>query len=119
MALPPESLDEVLPVARQIVLARVVDVVDLGPWRGAGPGIDAAPDRPPQRVHLAVVETLRGGSVTTALWAHKPAANYALMPGAHGPFLLDDAPEPRILGRYGPDTWSEEQVRHALKEEAR
>jgi hypothetical protein len=112
MALPPEPLSDVLPSATTIVVAEVVRVDDDGAWPPGDKGgpIDGAPPRPAQRARLHVTRTLRGGPVDEVL---KPAANYALRVGTRGAFLLDD--EARILGRYGPDTWSVDEVDAALR----
>jgi hypothetical protein len=112
MALPPEPLDDVLPSATTIVVAEVVSVVDEGAWPPGDKGspLDGAPPRPAQRVQLKVTRTLRGAPVENA---HKPAANYALRVGTKGAFLLDDRAE--ILGRYGPDTWSVDEVEAAVR----
>lgn len=117
MALPPEPLDEVLPSATTIVVAEVVRVDDEGAWPPGDKGgpIDGAPPRPAQRVQLKVTRTLRSAATTpkTDVEAHKPPANYALRIGTHGAFLLDDAGA--ILGRYGPDTWSVDEVDAAVR----
>lgn len=123
MALPPEPLDDVLPSATTIVVAEVVSVDDEGAWPPVDKGgpIDGAPPRPAQRVRLKVTRTVKSGVGVPArhldggatMDAHKPPANYALRVGTRGAFLLDDAGE--ILGRYGPDTWSVEEVEAAVR----
>lgn len=115
MALPPEPLDEILPSATTIVVAEVVSVVDEGAWPPGdknGP-LDGAPPRPAQRAQLKITRTLRGPSVDSV---HKPAANYALRIGTQGAFLLDERAE--ILGRYGPDTWTVDEVEAAVRGDA-
>ncbi len=116
MALPPEPLDDVLPSATTIVVAEVVSVNDEGAWPPGDKNapLDGAPPRPAQRVQLKVTRTLRSPSSGNAtIDAHKPPANYALRVGTHGAFLLDDHAE--ILGRYGPDTWSVDEVEAAVR----
>ncbi len=113
MALPPDPIEEVLPQAALIVVGVVRSVEDLAPWpeddRGAA--VDAAPDRPPQRVHVAVSRVLRGHA-DKEIVATKPAGSYALTPGVRGPFLIDD--KDAVLGRYGPDTYALEEIERAL-----
>jgi hypothetical protein len=52
------------------------------------------------------------GSPAKEIVATKPAGAYALRPGVNGVFLLDD--NATILGRYGPDTYSPDEVARAL-----
>jgi hypothetical protein len=107
MALPPQPLEEVLPQAKVVVLAVVTAVENLAPMPPADRGapVDRTPDRPPQKVTLEVVRTLRG-EVRTQWVVIKPVTAYLLRVGNQGPFLLDGTlPEPHILGRWGPDTY--------------
>ena len=117
MALPPEPLDDVLPIAAIVVVAEVTRVDDLEAWPAdsKGPPDSAAP-RPAQRVQLRVTRVMRGASTANGeLTARKPSGAYALQPGARGAFLLDTSRgEPSILGRYGPDTYAIEEIEAAL-----
>jgi len=116
MALPPEMLSELLPRAGLVVVGEVTRVDDTGTWprvdRGAP--LDAAPPRPSQRAHLRVSRTLRGHVATDELVVDKPAGSYALHAGVFGVFLLASADAPVILGRYGPDTFSVDEVERAM-----
>jgi hypothetical protein len=120
MALPPEPLEDVLPYAPRIFVGEVVKVEDLGAWPSTGGAIDAAPARPAQRAQVRVFRMLRGPMPSMSeLWVVKPQGAYALHAGVRGPFLVDAvATEANLLGRYGPDTWSEEEIDAALAGEA-
>jgi hypothetical protein len=128
MALPPEPIDDVIPKASACVLAKVSRVVQQDPAppppgqppkRGAAdvPGNDA----PRQVVELEVGEVVFGGLAKAGakVEVEKPAGDYALVVGNQGPFVLASAAalggRPRILGRYGPDTWTVERIKHAAK----
>lgn len=114
MAERPEPLDEVLAQARRIVVAEVVEAKGAEAPRPSRPlPIGAGPTRPEQRVRLKVRETLLGVPVGE-LEAVKPESTYVLAAGHHGPFLLDGAEPPRILGRYGPDTYAVPVLKKAL-----
>jgi len=113
MALPPEPLAVVLPLASRIVLAEVQDATALPPVPRTDTPIGAARLLPEQTVRLLVRETLRGPE-SAEITALKPEAGYVLAAGHHGPFLLDASPVPRILGRYGPDTYSLAALKKAL-----
>lgn len=116
MALPPEPLDDVLPGATLVVVAEVVTVDDIGAWPKSDKGgpIDGAPNRPEQRAHLKVTRVLRGAPPKSGeLVVTKPPANYALVPGSRGAFLIDA--HAVILGRYGPDTYAPDEVEAALR----
>ncbi|MBK7861215.1 MAG: hypothetical protein IPJ65_21920 [Archangiaceae bacterium] len=119
MALPPESIDKLLPLAQTIVVAEVLSV--------SSPPVaerDSLPNMPlglgrklPQAtVRLKVERTLRG-TAAAELEVVKPESTYALVPGITGPFLLDG--ERRILGRHGPDNYSVAAVTEALARGAR
>ncbi len=116
MALPPEPLAEILPLATRIVLAEVLETTGDRPADSASqrPPIGGARPQPEQRVRLKVTKTLRGAEARE-LTAFKPSGAYWLVPGNKGPFLLDNSePEPRILGRYGPDTYPLAALEQAL-----
>ena len=106
MAIPPEPLAVVLPLASAVVIAEVVAVENNADGVVLGP--DAPPSSPraihSQRVKLKVSRVLRGGPVTE-VEVLKPIGDYALRVGNHGAFLLDGRTPPVILGRYGPDTY--------------
>jgi hypothetical protein len=119
MAKPPEPIEELLPQAVWVLDAEVVEVVQAGP---KPPRIDAprgstsvGQKTASQVVKLKVRRVLRG-QPTEEVTAEKPEAGYALRPGNHGPFLIDATN--RILGRYGPDTWSFDRIEQALSERA-
>ncbi|MCU0697639.1 MAG: hypothetical protein MUC96_14020 [Myxococcaceae bacterium] len=116
MAKPPEPLADVLPQARWVVDAEVIEVVASGPTpprKDAPPGSTSVGNlAAAQTVKLAVKQVLRGDSVRE-LVVEKPAAGYALKPGDKGPFLVDA--NMVILGRYGPDSWHPERIAAALK----
>lgn len=124
MALPPDPIEEVLSQASGAVLAEVVKVVKEDPVRAADrlvdPQLSDAPTQAPRQVvELKVTGVLFGapGAVGTTLQAVKPAGAYALRAGNKGPFLLTkvgDALE--ILGRYGPDTYSERAINETAKQ---
>jgi hypothetical protein len=113
MALPPEPLAEVLPLAVTVVEGEVTGVEDLGAWPAPDKGalLDAAAPRPPQRVTVRIARSLRG-TARGELVVTKPAAGYALRAGVRGAFLVDAAGT--LLGRYGPDTYDPAEVVHAI-----
>jgi len=116
MAERPEPLSELLPLARRVVVAEVVEAQggETPPATRRQP-IGAAPKLPEQQVRLKVQRTLLGPE-QAELAAVKPVAGYVLAPGVKGPFLLDGTePIPRILGRYGPDTYPLAVVEKALQ----
>lgn len=119
MALPPEPIEEVLPLAALVIEAEVEVVLATGepqPKAAARPGATGvgavAPD---QTVRLKVTKVHKGPQGTKEVVVQKPVGGYALRTGNKGPFLLDaSTPNPVILGRYGPDTWGLQQVLEAL-----
>ena len=117
MAIPPEPIQDVLPKAKLVVVAEVVEVISNGPAPAqpqAAPGATSAGRlAPSQVVRLKVEKVLRGGALAEVV-VEKPEAGYALRAGNRGPFLLDDAARPHILGRYGPDSWSMNRLEDAL-----
>ena len=120
MAIPPEPLADLLPAAQSVVMAHVVEVVTTddapaGPARAVG-AADVGTQVARQVVVLEIDEVLRGpASAGQRLTVIKPVAPYALRATNRGPFLLDDgAPQPTILGRYGPDSYPEARLRAAL-----
>jgi hypothetical protein len=126
MAIPPEPIDEIFSRADAAVLAEVVRVLEQGPNKQP-PNIDErASDvhsvAGRQVVELKVTGVLFGASVSTGatIKAVKPAGAYALRAGNKGPFLLTGSGEAvEIVGRYGPDTYSEERIREAAKKAGR
>ncbi|MGC4121821.1 MAG: hypothetical protein QM765_46035 [Myxococcales bacterium] len=106
MAERPEPLSEILPLAKLVVVAEVVEAhggETPEPTRRLP--IGAAPKLPEQKVRLKVTRTLFGPE-QAELAVVKPVAGYVLAPGVKGPFLIDGSqPVPQILGRYGPDTY--------------
>ena len=116
MALPPEPLEELIPQVAGLVVAEVVKVLsgEKIPQPARGLPIGAAPPLPEQRVRLKVTETVLGGA-SGELEAVKPPGAYVLVAGNKGPFLLDGSTPPRILGRYGPDTYSLPTLKKALQ----
>lgn len=118
MAKPPEPIEEVLPQAQAAVIAEVTRVLEQAPQQKYPQSEETS--RPTtaarQVVELKVKSVLFGsvGTVGQLFKAVKPEGAYALRAGNHGPFVLTQSPEGvEILGRYGPDTWPEAQVRQA------
>lgn len=118
MAIPPDPIDEVLPRANAAVLAEVLKVLEQAPnsMEQVNPrASDVRTVASRQVVELKVTGVLFGDARAGAtVKAVKPAGAYALKAGNKGPFLLTgqgDAVE--ILGRYGPDTYSEALIRQA------
>ena len=112
MALPPEPLDRVLPLAKSVVVADVAAVVDLDEWPAPGNGPpDSGRKSPAQQVTLRVTRVLLG-TVADDVIVTKPAGAYAVDVGTTGAFLLDK--DAVILGRYGPDTWPVDAVVAAI-----
>lgn len=118
MALPPESIEEVLPAAKWVVEAEVIEVLESAPASGreAQAGATGGTGKSGRQVvKLEVKRVLRGTDVPRHITAVKPEAGYALKVGSRGPFLLDGtSTRPKILGAYGPDTWRVEAVESAL-----
>ena len=121
MAIPPEPIEEVLPAANAAVLAEVQKVLVQDPQKPAAPHEPDATSVPGeaarQVVALTVKEVLFGDvKAGTTLEVVKPAGDYALREGSHGPFLLKTAGKAiEIVGRYGPDTYSADTIRNAAK----
>lgn len=118
MAIPPEPIDEILPLADAAVIAEVTRVLEQEPYRGpaAQPGFADLPgDAPRQVVELKVEQPLFGQVSTGLITVIKPAGDYALMAGNRGPFLLGAGNDARlvIVGRYGPDTYRRETIEAA------
>lgn len=116
MAKPPQPLEELLPSVATIVEAIVVKVLHTDapePAPRASFGATSTGQRAPrQRIVLEVREVLRGAfEVGQQIEVVKPAAGYALREGNHGPFLLDDGDPPEILGAYGPDSYTLDQIK--------
>ena len=116
MALPPEPIEEVLPQATWVVDAVVAEVLSTGPAvakvnapeRATSTGQKSSS----QQVKLTVKRTLHGTPLTE-ITVEKPVAQYMLAEGNKGPFLIDASK--KILGRYGPDSYSWDRIEKALK----
>ena len=122
MAIPPDPIDEVLPDTNAAVLAEVSRVVKQDPQEPLPKAPEGATDVPGaaarQVVELKVKQVLFGtlAAAGTNLEVVKPAGDYALRAGNHGPFLLKQGPGGiEIVGRYGPDTYSESLIRSAAR----
>lgn len=129
MALPPEPIDEMLPLAQDAILADIVKILqqdkqtDIPEIKNPGE-VDIPRDLPAQQVQITVREVLFGTHYKTgqSLTVLKPAGDYVLRAGITGPLLLTHDPEktrPTILGRYGPDTWSLHILRAAIAKHGR
>lgn len=120
MAIPPEPIAELLPLAGAVVLARVVKILVQDPQAPLPEAEEGATDvdgeLARQQVLLQLDEVLRGElQAGDRLEVVKPAGDYTLQPGMHGPFLLDTTEQPPVvLGRYGPDTYPEGLLRRRL-----
>ena len=118
MALPPEFIEEVLPQADAAVMAEVAKVLEQSPQKPSpDTQMTSAPDDAARQVVELRVKAVVFGQVGDTVKAIKPVGAYALREGNHGPFLLGKNAQGavEILGRYGPDTWPEAQVREAAK----
>lgn len=125
MALPPEPIDEVLPLADACMIAKVTQIISSGkqsfiPDTSKDPEIVEVPrDLPEQYVELEVKELLFGKmyKVGQKLQIQKPSGDYVLKINLEAPFLIhhaEGAKHPEILGRYGPDTWSLRVLKAAI-----
>lgn len=118
MAIPPEPLNDVLPQAAVVVDAEVVEVLENGPAPQQPKAREGATSvgrlAPRQVVKLKVKRVLKGNPPAEVI-VEKPEAGYALRAGNHGPFLLDGSVQPRILGRYGPDSYAMSKLEAALR----
>ncbi len=116
MAKPPEPIEEVLPNAAWVVDAEVVEVLKTGsaPPRPKAPShaSDIGQKSATQQVKLKINSVLKGEPVKELI-VNKPEAGYMLKAGNHGPFLVDETHT--ILGRYGPDSYSFDRLKAALK----
>ena len=120
MAIPPDPIQDLIPEVAAAFDGVVVEVLETGADEPVPPHAPGAADvgikAPRQVVRLEVREVYSGGlQVGTNVDVVKPAAGYALRAGNQGPFLIDGgAPQPTILGRYGPDSYSTDAVRDAF-----
>jgi hypothetical protein len=120
MALPPEPIDLLVRVAPLIVDAEVARVLED---RSDAPRIDAPPDRvdvgrksDSQLLLLRVNEAIRGELPGEEFEAVKPVAPYRLAAGFRGPFMLAEQDgKQTIIGRYGPNFYSVEDVKAAIR----
>lgn len=128
MAIPPEPIEEVLPQAEAAVLGEIARVVVQDPQKPAPPHEPGATSVPSeaarQVVELKVSEVLFGAGDSVkpgaTLEVIKPAGDYALRAGNHGPFLLkNEGKTIQIVGRYGPDTYSADAIRSAARRAGR
>ncbi len=129
MALPPDPIDEILPLAQVVALAEVSSILfrdqqEFVPNSKDPYEVDIPRDLPLQRVSLKVEQLLDGDrlSVGQSIEAIKPAGEYVLRAGVKGPFLLqwkEGEDKPFILGMYGPDTYSQRVLEAALKAHGR
>ena len=118
MAIPPEPLQEILPQAASVIDAEVVEVLSNGPdpkQPEARPGATSTGHLVASQVVKLKVKRVLKGQVAGEVVVEKPEAGYALRAGNKGPFVLDGSKQPRILGRYGPDSWSMSKLEEALK----
>ena len=121
MAKPPEPLEEMLPQATLVVIAKVARVVSTGaPLPPLPPTDEPKSDRgarsPEQKLELDVIKVLKGtlaNDQASALVVTKPVAPYAVREGTQGAWLIDA--NGIVLGRYGPDSWRPSHVEAALK----
>ena len=116
LAKPPEPLEEIFPQTQLIVDAVVVEVTKEDPPDASG--------HARQSLILEVTRCVRGALPTESrtvpgvrprLTVVNPT--YRVKVGIHGPWLLhvDDKTGARtVLGRYGPDTWTLEQINAKL-----
>lgn len=122
MAKPPEPLEEVFPQTTVILDAHVVAVVSE-----EKPSAPDAPDVPRQVVTLEVNRVVRGAlppskgpkAAKIRVDVVKPVSVYKLRAGVKGAWLLaHDAKsgELKILGRYGPDSWTLAKIEEKLAE---
>lgn len=112
MAIPPDPIEDLFPSVHCVVVGEVVEVLaeePQAPFPPSEPGMSDVPgDVAGQTVALRVDRVLFGSAIVGGtLQVRKPAGDYKLKAGNRGPFLLDDGEVPRILGRYGPDSYSE------------
>lgn len=122
MAIPPEPIEEIISTANGAVLAEVAKVVAQDaqpPLPKAAPGAtDVGGVAARQVVELKVSSVLFGdvAAAGAVVQVVKPEGDYALREGNKGPFLLKrDGKALAIVGRYGPDSYSEEKIRSAAK----
>jgi hypothetical protein len=116
MAKPPELIEEVMPSANGAVLAVVTRVVEQTAQPAYERSLETSLPTSAARqvVELKVTKVLFGELAAGALvQVVKPEGAYALREGNHGPFVLA---QNEILGRYGPDTWSEAVVTQAAQQ---
>ena len=116
MALPPAPLATVLPDATWVIDATVVEIVSPG----LAPAGSPHSEPPEQLVRLRVNEVVFGPALGATVTVRKPEGDYLLRVGVTGPYLLKASkPHSEILGRYGPDTYSMEEIRTELSSGSR
>lgn len=122
MAIPPDPIDEVMPQVQGAVLAEVARVVTQdaqAPAPKHDPNASDVPWAAARQVVELKVSTVLFGTLAKAgglVQVVKPAGDYALKAGNKGPFLLKEGKGAlEIVGRYGPDTYSENLIRDAAK----
>lgn len=124
MAIPPDPIEDVFPSVHCAIVGEVVEILaeePQAPFPPSEPGMTDVPgDVAGQTVALRVERVLFGSGVAgDTLQVRKPAGDYKLKAGNRGPFLLDDDAVPRILGRYGPDTYPEAVIVAAAERQRR
>ncbi|MEW5851331.1 MAG: hypothetical protein AB2A00_21260 [Myxococcota bacterium] len=123
MAIPPEPIQELLPQATLIVEAQVSEVISTDafpPQPKAKPGATSVPGKTPKQVVKLKITRVIKGNASGEITVTKPEGHYMLSVGNKGPFLLkDDQPNPVIIGRYGPDTYTVQSIEHTLKQLAK
>jgi hypothetical protein len=129
MAIPPEPIAEVMPDVAAAVVAEVTHIHERGPQKPfPQPRLPNEVDIPCQIsyqiVELSIKRVVFGAWLepNTSLRVYKPAGDYVLSPGNHGPFLLtqpqniNEQTLPVIIGRYGPDSYPLELIEIAIRQ---
>jgi hypothetical protein len=115
MAKPPELIEDVISQAVLIIDGEVAEVLKTGvapeTLKVASGTTSSGQLTAAQTVKIRVKRVIKG-QAETEITVEKPAAQYALRAGNHGPFLIDS--QHTILGRFGPDSWSFDRIEKAL-----
>ena len=128
MALPPEPIDEILPLAEFCVLAEITAIKERGhqaeiPKQPTPDTVDIARQLPYQIVTIKIKQDIFGklAPLGQEIDIYKPPGDYFLRAGIEGYFLLHkaDQPQPTIIGRYGPDTYSPKALLAAIQRHKR
>lgn len=125
MALPPEPVDELLDYVDAGAMAVVEEILFRGkqefvPEPDEPDTVDIPRDLPEQVLTLTIKEVLFGDLVKQGetIEVFKPPGDYVLRAGVEGPFLLfkeEEDERPVIAGRYGPDNYSPNVLKTAIK----